>query len=122
MGRYQGQFSAECTGRTLKAAKGMKQQERPLKPNLQKEHRSDVNQRTMQALNDLAIVYAPHEQDGANLEFEITEGHLLFADVRTAMEELTAAQQNQGRLQGELKNSRKVSTLPSWTCKSPLKT
>ena len=43
----------------------------------------------MQALNNLAIVFATFEQTGANLEVEISEGDLPFADVRTAMEEFS---------------------------------
>ena len=58
----------------------------------------------MQALNNLAIEYATFEQASANLEVEISEGDLLFADVRTAVEEFTDAQQHQERMQGELKN------------------
>ena len=65
----------------------------------------DLHRRTTQALNNLAIVYAIFGQAGANLEVDISEGDLFFADVRTAMEVLTEAQQNQERLQGELKNS-----------------
>ena len=42
----------------------------------------------MQALNNLAIVHATFEQAGANLEVEISEGDLLFADVRTAWKSL----------------------------------
>ena len=38
-----------------------------------------------------------------NLEAEISEGDLLFTDVRAAMERLAEAQQHQERLQGELK-------------------
>ena len=66
----------------------------------------DLNQRTMQALNNLTIVHATFEQAGANLEVEISEGDLLFADVRAAMEGLAEAQQHEERLQGELKSSR----------------
>ena len=49
----------------------------------------------MQALNNLAIVYATFEQAGANLEVKTSEGDLLYADVRAAVEEFTEAQQNQ---------------------------
>ena len=42
----------------------------------------DFNQRTVQALNNFAIVYATFEQVGANLEVEISEEDLLFVDVR----------------------------------------
>ena len=38
----------------------------------------DVNQRTMQALNKLAIMHAAFEQAVANLEVEISEEDLLF--------------------------------------------
>ena len=48
----------------------------------------DLNQRTMQALNNPAIVYATFEQAGANL---LSEGDLLFAAVRTAVEEFAEA-------------------------------
>ena len=65
-----------------------------------------LNQRTMQALNNLALVYATFQQAGANLEVGFSEGDLLFADVRPAMEGLAEAQQHQERLQGELKCSR----------------
>ena len=63
-----------------------------------------LNQRTMQALNDLALAFATFEQAGANLEVEFSEEDLLVADVRTAMEGLAEAQQHQERLQGELKS------------------
>ena len=43
----------------------------------------------MQALNKLALIYATFEQAGTNLEVEVSEGDLHFADVRTAMEGLT---------------------------------
>ena len=55
----------------------------------------------MQALNSPAIVYATLEQAGANLEVAISEGDLLFADVRAALEELTEGQQHQELMQGE---------------------
>ena len=64
----------------------------------------DLNQRTTQALNNLAIENATFEQAGANLEVETSEEGLLFADVRTAMEEFTEALQHQERMQGELKD------------------
>ena len=57
----------------------------------------------MEALKNL---YATFEQAGANLEVEVSEGDLLFADVRTAMEGPTEAQQHKERLQGELTSSR----------------
>ena len=52
----------------------------------------DLNQRTMEALNNPALVYATFEQAGANLEVEISEEDLLFADVRPTMEKFTDAQ------------------------------
>ena len=59
----------------------------------------------MQALNNLAFVYATLEQAGANLEVENSEGDMLYADVRAAMEEFNEAQQNQERMRGDLKDS-----------------
>ena len=60
----------------------------------------------MQALSNLALVVATFEQGGANMEVQCSEGDLLFADVRTAMEGLAEAQQYQERLKGEQKSSR----------------
>ena len=67
----------------------------------------DLNQKTMQALNTVAVVYAAFEQAGANLEVENSEADMLHADVRAAMEEFDDAQQNQERMRGELKDSQK---------------
>ena len=60
----------------------------------------------MQAMNNLALVCSTFEQAGANMEVEFSEGDLLFADVRTAMEGLEEAQQHQERSQVELNSSR----------------
>ena len=54
----------------------------------------DLNQKTMQALNNLALVHATFEQTGANMEVGFSEGDLLFADVRVAMEGLAGTQQH----------------------------
>ena len=79
---------ADCTSRNLEAAKDITQQQRKFKPKLKKTEANtklyDLNQRTMQGLNNIAIVYATFEQVGANLEVETAEGEMLFADVRTA--------------------------------------
>ena len=40
----------------------------------------DLNQRTMQAHNNLALIFASFEPSGANLEVEISEEDLPFAD------------------------------------------
>ena len=66
----------------------------------------DLNQRTMQALNNLAIVYATFEQAGANLEVAISEEDLLHTEVRVSVDELSEAQRYQDRLHGEVKDSR----------------
>ena len=57
-----------------------------------------------QPVNSLAIVYTTCEIAGATLETEISEVDLLKADMRTAMEEFTEAQQHQERMQGKLKD------------------
>ena len=67
----------------------------------------DLKQKTMQALNTLAVVYATFENASANLEVENSERDMLHADVRVAMEEFNEAQQNQERMRGELQDSRK---------------
>ena len=97
-------ISADCTGRILEAAKDNKQQERSFTPTNKKNTEAntkvhDLNQRTMQALNNLAIVFATFAQAGAPM------GDLLCADVRAAMEDFNEDQQNQERMQGELKDS-----------------
>ena len=52
----------------------------------------DLNQKTMQALDALAAVYAVFEKAGENLNVENSTGDVLFADVLAAMDE-----QNQER-------------------------
>ena len=65
----------------------------------------DPNQKTMQALGNLAVLYATLVEAGANLEIENSEGDTLYTDECKAMDELAKARQRQGRLQEELKNS-----------------
>ena len=72
----------------------------------------------MQALDTLAAVYAVFEKVGENLNVENSEGDILYADVRAAMEEFNEPQQNQERVRGVLHDSpKKVSTMPSWNSK-----
>ena len=59
----------------------------------------------MQALNNLAIVYATFEQAGQNMEVDVSEGDLLFADVRTPIDKLSEAQQHLEHMHGEQKSS-----------------
>ena len=59
-----------------------------------------LNQQTMQALNNLAIVYAAFEQSGANLEVESSEGR-----VCSTLKRVLLFQQYQECMQGELKDS-----------------
>ena len=66
----------------------------------------DFNQKTMQALSGLALVYARFEEAGADVEVETSEGDLLYADMRTALEGLADVQQEQERLKVEQKNTR----------------
>ena len=66
----------------------------------------DLTQRTMQSLENLALVYATFEQAVTNMEVEFSEEDLLLADVRAAMRGHAEAQQHQERLQVEQKNSR----------------
>ena len=49
----------------------------------------------MQALDTLAAVYAVFEKARENLDVDISEGDILYADVRAATEEFNDAQQNQ---------------------------
>ena len=58
----------------------------------------DLKQKTMQALNTLAVVCATFEKASADLEVENSEGDMLHADVRAAMEVLDEAQQNPERM------------------------
>ena len=55
----------------------------------------DLNQKTMQALDPLAAVYATFEDAWANVENEISEGDMLFAEAYEAVDELAKAQQHQ---------------------------
>ena len=64
----------------------------------------DLNEKTMQALGRLVGVYATFEDTWSNVEQEIYEGHILFAEACVATDEL-AAQQHQARLQDEMKSS-----------------
>ena len=94
MDRYQGDASADCTGGPLEAARVTEQQEGQPQPNEKKKekHRGQhegVRPDPEEALNNLAIEYATFEQADQNLEAEISEGNLLFADVRTAMDKLS---------------------------------
>ena len=59
----------------------------------------------MQALDTLAAVYAVFEKAGANPDVENSEGDILSAHVRAAMEEFNEAQQNQERMRGVLQDS-----------------
>ena len=67
----------------------------------------DLKQKTMQALNTLAVVCATFEKASADLELENSDGDMLHAEVRAAMEEFNEAHRNQQRMRGELKDSRK---------------
>ena len=66
----------------------------------------DLKQKTTQALDTLAVLYATFEKASANSEVENSERNMLCADVPAAMEEFNEAQQNQERMRGELKDSR----------------
>ena len=59
----------------------------------------------MQALSNLALVYARFEEAGDDLEVETSEGGLLYADMRTALEGLAKVQQEQERSKNEQKNT-----------------
>ena len=65
----------------------------------------DFNQKTMEALDRLADVYATFEDTWANVEHKTAEGDMLFAVSYEAEDELAKAQPNQARFQDELKNS-----------------
>ena len=66
----------------------------------------DLNQKTMQAFGNLAVVYATFEVAGANLQIENSEGDTLYPDECEAKDDVAKAQQHQDRLQEELKISR----------------
>ena len=66
----------------------------------------DLNQKIMQALDCQAEVYTSFEDTWANVENEISEDDILFAEACEAIDELAAAQQHQARFHDELKSSR----------------
>ena len=66
----------------------------------------DLNQKALQALSNLALVYASFEEAGADLEVEASEGDQLHADMRTALEGLAEVQQEQEHLKEEQKHTR----------------
>ena len=66
----------------------------------------DPNQKTRQALDRLAGVYATFEDAWANVENENSEGDILHGDACGAMDELAKAQQHQARCQHEVQGCR----------------
>ena len=66
----------------------------------------DLNQKTMQALDCLAGVYATCEEALGNSENENSAGDMLCADACGAMDELAKAQVHQARCQDEVKGCR----------------
>ena len=66
----------------------------------------DLNQKTMQALERLACVYAAFEEAWANLENEKSVGDILYAEAQGVMDELARAQRHQARSQDDVKRCR----------------
>ena len=66
----------------------------------------DLDQKTRQAIDRLAGVYATFEDAWANVENENSEGDILHGDACGAMDELAKAQQHQARCQHEVQACR----------------
>ena len=84
---------------------GPQQKEREFERNVQEKYveastnECDLNQKTMQALDRLADVYATFEDTWSNVKNETAEGDLPFVEAEEAMDQLAAAQQHQARFQ-----------------------
>ena len=66
----------------------------------------ELNQKTMQALSNLALVYARFEEAEADLEVDTSEGDPLHGDMRKALEGPDEVQQQQERFKEEQKHTR----------------